>query len=150
MLKGWMRDIRLSIQAKSGVSPALFVWIAIVFVAAVTAFIFLCVTGYDWFATQFGSVFAGLIMTGIFLLVAIIGAIVCGLSRRRVKQRAILERAARAHVSSSSWLLDPKLLATAVQAGRAMGWQRIVPVALLGFLAAQWAREYRGHDQSKS
>jgi hypothetical protein len=40
-------------------------------------------------------------------------------------------------------LLDPKILGAAVEAGRAIGWQRIVPVALLGFMAAQWAREYR-------
>jgi hypothetical protein len=28
-----------------------------------------------------------------------------------------------------------------MQAGRALGWERFVPVALLGLLAAQWARE---------
>jgi hypothetical protein len=28
-----------------------------------------------------------------------------------------------------------------MQAGRGIGWQRIVPLALLGFLAAQWARD---------
>ena len=46
MLKSWMRDITLSLQAKSGVTPALFVWLAIVAVAFVTAFVFLCVAGY--------------------------------------------------------------------------------------------------------
>jgi hypothetical protein len=30
-----------------------------------------------------------------------------------------------------------------VQAGRAQGWQRIVPIAILGFLAAQWVWERR-------
>ena len=57
-------------------------------------------------------------------------------------ERAILERAARAQ-SSSSWLLDPKLLGAAMQAGRTFGWQRIVPVALLGLIAAQWLRATR-------
>ena len=28
-----------------------------------------------------------------------------------------------------------------MQAGRTLGWQRLVPIALLGFLAAQWLRE---------
>jgi hypothetical protein len=28
-------------------------------------------------------------------------------------------------------------------AGRTLGWQRIVPIALLGLMAAQWARERR-------
>jgi hypothetical protein len=44
-------------------------------------------------------------------------------------------------------LLDPKVLGAAVDAGRTIGWQRIVPVALLAFLAAQWAREYRGKSE---
>jgi hypothetical protein len=40
-------------------------------------------------------------------------------------------------------LLDPKVLNAAMQAGRALGWQRVVPVALLGFLAAQWLQTRR-------
>jgi hypothetical protein len=30
-----------------------------------------------------------------------------------------------------------------LQIGRAMGWQRLVPILLLGFMAAQWARAPR-------
>ena len=84
-------------------------------------------------------------MAGIFVLVAVIGIVVCARARRRARERAILARAARAH--APSWLLDPKILAAAVQIGREFGWQRIVPVALLGFMAAQWAREHRQHWQ---
>lgn len=144
MIKGWMHDIALAIQSRSGATPALFVWIGIAAVCALTVFVFLCVAGYDWLATEFGGTFAALIMAGGFLLVAIIAVAIAALSRRRARERAILERAARAH-GASSWLLDPKLLATALQVGRTLGWQRLVPVALLGFLAAQWAREYRQH-----
>ena len=74
-------------------------------------------------------------------LIAGIGIVVCLLARRRARERAILERAARAH--APSWLLDPKILATAVQVGRSLGWQRAIPLALVGFMAAQWAREHR-------
>jgi hypothetical protein len=35
-------------------------------------------------------------------------------------------------------LLDPKVLGIAMQAGRAIGWQRVIPIAILGFVAAQW------------
>jgi hypothetical protein len=28
-----------------------------------------------------------------------------------------------------------------MQVGRTVGWQRIVPLALLGFLAVQWTRD---------
>jgi type VI protein secretion system component VasK len=141
MLKSLAREITLTVQARTGASPALLLWLAVAALASLTAFAFLCVAGYSWLTLEFGSVFAALIMTGIFLLIAAIAAMICALARRRAKERAILERAARAH--ASSWLLDPKLLAAAVQLGRTIGWQRLVPVALLGFMAAQWAREYR-------
>ena len=45
-------------------------------------------------------------------------------------------------------LIDPKVLSVAMQAGRALGWQRLIPLALLGFLAAQWMQEARGHTRS--
>ncbi len=143
MLKSWMHDITLALQARSGATPGLFVWLAIVAVASLTAFVFLCVAGYDRLALELGNVFAGLVMAGIFVLIAVIGAIIAAMSRRRARERAFLERAARAH-APSAWLLDPKILGVAMQAGRSFGWQRLVPIALLAFMAAQWAREHRG------
>lgn len=147
MLKNWLRDIALMVQARSGVTTGFFFCLAIVALAALTAFVFLCVAGYDWFAMKAGPVFAGLIMAGIFVVIALIVALIAAMARRRARERAILARAARAH-SSSSWLLDPKILSVAVQAGRTLGWQRLVPVALLGFMAAQWAREYRARNDN--
>jgi hypothetical protein len=146
MLKSWMHDITLTIQARSAASAALFVWMAVIALALLTAFMFLCVAGYDWLSLQFGSVYAGLIMAAIFVLIAMIGAIVGALVRRRARKRAVLERAARAH-ASSSWLLDPKILAAAVEAGRALGWQRTLPVVLLGLMAAQLSCEHRQHRE---
>jgi hypothetical protein len=146
MLKNWTRDIRLAIQARTGASPALFVWATVMVLASVTAFIFLCVCLYDWLSLEFGGVVAGLMTAGTFIVIAAICAIICALARRRARERAILARAARAQ-APSSWLLDPKLLGTALQVGRRFGWQRIVPIALLGFMAAQWAREHREHGQ---
>jgi hypothetical protein len=147
MIKGLMREVTLAIQAKTGATPAVFVWLAIALFAALTAFVFLCVAAYDWLATLFGSVFAGLIVAGFFIVIAAIAAIASAIARRSAKQRAILERAARAQ--SGGWLLDPKLLATAMDVGRSIGWQRLVPIALFGFVAAQWAREYRKRDDEK-
>ncbi|HEV8026785.1 MAG TPA: hypothetical protein VGP50_05115 [Stellaceae bacterium] len=149
MLKGWMHDITLAIQARSGASAALFVWMAIIAFASLSAFVFLCIAAYDWLSLQLGGVLAGLIMAGIFVLIAAIGAIFSALARRRARERAILERAARAR-ASSSWLLDPKIVTVAVEAGRALGWQRILPVALLGLMAAQWTREHRAHREERA
>ena len=106
-------------------------------------------TGYAWLSVQLGAVFGGLAMAGVFLLVALVGITVAAVSRRQAKQRAILERAAQAQGPLK--LLDPKVLSVAMQAGRALGWQRVVPVALLGFLAVQWvqqARQRNSDDQS--
>ena len=148
MLKNWMHDIALAVQARSGATAGLFVGFAIVALAALTAFAFLCVAAYDWLALQIGSVYAALVMTAIFMVIAIIGLIVCLLARRRARERAILARAARAH--APSWLLDPKILATAVQVGRSLGWQRAIPLALVGFMVAQWAREHRARGDDSA
>jgi Ca2+/Na+ antiporter len=141
MFKTLTREITLAVQAKSGLSAPVVISTAVIGVALLIAFTFLCVSAYAWLAASFGTVFAGLIMAGVFAIIAVIAAIVCAAARRRARERAILARAARAH--TPSWLLDPKVLNVAMEAGRTMGWQRIVPLALLGFLAAQWAREYR-------
>lgn len=147
MLNALTREITLAIQARNGTSVAVVVWLAIMALAGFAAFAFLCVGGYAWFAVQFGDVFAGLIMAGIFAAIALIALLITTLVRRRVRERAILARAAKAH--SPSWLLDPKLLGVAVEAGRTIGWQRLIPVALLGFVAAQWARDYRNQGRQE-
>jgi hypothetical protein len=83
-------------------------------------------------------------MAGVFLLMAVIGAAASALARHRTRQRAIVERAARAQGTRT--LIDPKVLGIAMKAGRALGWQRLIPLALLGFLAAQWVQEARRED----
>lgn len=141
MFKTVTREITLALQARSGLSSAVVISTVVMAVALVVAFAFLCVGAYAWLAAQFGTVFAGLIMAGVFVVIALTAAVVAASARRRARERAILARAARAH--APSWLLDPKILNVAVQAGRSIGWQRIVPIALLGLMAAQWARERR-------
>jgi hypothetical protein len=146
MVKSLMREIVLAIQAKSGATPAVFIWLAFAAVGLATSFAFFCVAAYVWLERLFGGVYAGLIVGGFFLVVALVAALSSAIVRRSAKRRAILERATRAR--AGSWLLDPKLLSTALEAGRKIGWQRILPVVLLGFIAAQWAREYRDRGES--
>jgi hypothetical protein len=148
MFKSLTREITLSIQSRSGASGAVVVWLAIMTVALLTAFVFLCVTGYDWLSAYYGSIYAGMAMAAIFIAIAVIAAIVSALIRRRVRERAILARAAKAQ--APPWLLDPRILGVAVEAGRSIGWQRIIPVALLGIMAAQWARESRNKTDRQS
>jgi hypothetical protein len=141
MFKTLTREITLAIQAKSGMSLAVLICLALMTLALVTALVFLCVAGYDWLALRYDNVAADLIMTAIFAAIAVIAAIAGALIRRRVRERAILARAAKAQ--APPWLFDPRVLGVAMEAGRSLGWERIIPVALIGFMAAQWARERR-------
>ena len=145
MLKAVTREITLFVQSRSGLSTSAVVSAIVIVAALLVALAFLCVAANAWLAVQFGVVFAGLIMAGVFVFFAFLAACVCAAARRRAREQAILARAARAH--SPSWLFDPKVLGAAVEAGRTIGWQRIVPVALLAFLATQWAREYRDKSE---
>jgi hypothetical protein len=148
MFKSLMHDMVLAVQTRTGITASFIVWLAIVALAALTAFVFLCVAAYAWLALQMSSVYAGLVMAAVFVLIAVIGFVICLLARRQARERAILERAARAH--APSWLLDPKILATAVQVGRSLGWQRVIPLALVGFMVAQWAREHRARGDDSA
>jgi hypothetical protein len=148
MFKNLMHDMVLAVQTRTGITTSFVVWLIVAALAALTASVFLFVAAYDWLALQIGSVYAGLVMAAVFVVIAIIGIIACVLARRRARERAILERAARAH--APSWLLDPKILATAVQVGRSLGWQRVIPLALVGFMVAQWAREHRARGDDSA
>ena len=114
--------------------------------ASLTAFAFLCVALYDWVALQLDDVLAGLIVAGFFIAVAAIGALAAMIVRRRARTRAILERAARAQAPSR--LFDPKIVGIVLQVGRTLGWQRILPIAVLALVTAQWVRAYQARANS--
>ena len=148
MFKSLTHDMVLAVQTRTGITTSFIAWLIVVVLAALTAFAFVCVAAYDWLSLQMSSVYAGLVMAAVFVLIAVIGLVICLLARRQARERAILERAARAH--APSWLLDPKILATAVQVGRSLGWQRAIPLALVGFMVAQWAREHRARGDDNA
>jgi hypothetical protein len=102
---------------------------------------FLCVSGYAWAAAELGSVFGALALAGLFLAIAACCFAIASSSRRRAQHRASLERAGRAH--ERSLLFNPKTLQIVMQARRYIGWQRLILLALIGFLATQFAREHR-------
>jgi len=143
MLKSVTRELALAIQARSGASTAALIWLAIMAIAAATAFVFLCVSGYDWLADRFGGVRGGLIMATSFAGLAVIAAMTSAMIRHQVRRRASLARAAH----SQSWLLDPRLLATAAEAGRSLRWQRIASIVLIGLAVAQLTRDHRAQNR---
>jgi hypothetical protein len=148
MLKRLQNDFLLWVQAKAGLSSGFLISLAVAGLGILLMFVFLCVAAYAWLSNQLGSVFGGLAMAGVFLLMAIIGAAASALARKRNRQRAILERGARAQGVTA--LIDPRVLSVAMQTGRALGWQRLIPLALLGFLATQWLKEARREGTTRS
>jgi hypothetical protein len=146
MLQNFKHELILFFQARTGVTFGLFVWLGLVALAAPTAFAFLCVALYDWVALQLDHVFAGLIVAGFFIIVTAIGVLAAVMARRSARNRAILERAARAQAPSR--LLDPKIIGLALQAGGRLGWQRVLPIALLALVTAQWTRAYQTRADS--
>src|SRR5215831_4050540 len=147
MLKNLQDNIVLWVQAKTGLSGGFVISLAVAGGAALLTFVFLCVTGYVWLSIELGPVFGGLAMAGVFLLIGVLSAAASAIARDRTRQRAVLERSARAQGTGA--LIDPKALSIAMQTGRALGWQRLIPLALLGFLAAQWVREARRREDKR-
>ena len=86
-------------------------------------------------------VFGGLAMAGVFLSIAVVGAAASVVTRATHPPAG--HHGPRGAGSREGALIDPKALSLAMQAGRALGWQRLIPLALLGFLAAQWVKEAR-------
>jgi hypothetical protein len=146
MLESLQRHIVVWIKSRTGLSSGFLISRAVTGVAAVMMFVFLCVAGYAWLSVELGPVLGGLAMAGAFLLIAVIGAASSALAQRQTKKRALVERATRARGPMS--LLDPAILNVLMRVGRGLGWERIVPVALLAFLATQWAQEAR-HRQAR-
>jgi hypothetical protein len=136
MLKTIQKYVVLWVQSKTGVTLVFLVAMTFAATAVLMMFVFLCVAAYAWASVELGPVFGGLATAGVFLLIALIGAAVSVVVRRQTRERAIVEQASRART-----LLDPRAFHLAIQAGRALGWQRVVPLLLIGILGVQWARE---------
>ena len=141
MLNSLKQTIILWVQARTGLTAGSIAGALIAAGAAVMTFVFLCVTGYIWLSTKLGPVFGGIALAGIFLVIAIIAAAASAVLRQRTKQHAMIERAALA--PRTAILADPIVLNFAMQTGRVLGWQRILPLALLGFVATRLVRQGR-------
>lgn len=141
LVKSLMREGVLAIQARSGYSPAVLVWGVIALLGSLLALSFFCVAVYVWLASRLGGINAALILAWLFLALAAVAALLTIMARRSAMQRAVLERATRPR-PVGAWMLDPNVLGVAASAGRRIGWQRAVPLALLGLVALNWARDH--------
>jgi hypothetical protein len=134
----WLRHIALNAQARTGFGPALVVWFSVALVALGLGLVFLSVAAFVWLANRTDAVTAGLILAGVFFLIAIVAAFAGWIARLRNIERARRELAARSH---AGWF-DPKYLAVGIEIGRTLGWRRIVTLAAVGVLAAGLGKEW--------
>jgi hypothetical protein len=142
-MSGWLRHFALNAQVRTGFSSQVAVWAAIAAVAATVALVFLLIAAFIWLADRDGPLTAGLVLGGVFIVIALIAIVACLIARRRNMERARLELAARS--SDTSWL-DPKVLAMGFQIGQAIGWRRLASLAAVGLLAAGLAKEWFARD----
>jgi hypothetical protein len=141
MFASLQQHLSLWLRERIGFTANFLILVCIVVVAILVAFIFLCVSAYAWAATELGPVFGGLATAGVFLAIAAGALAAATFSRARARQRTTLERAARTRRIPP--LMDPKMLRMAMAAGSNIGWQRLISIALVGFLATQPAKERR-------
>jgi len=137
---GWLRYLELQAKVKTGLSSGVALWAIIAAVAGVVTFGFILLTAFIWLAERYSPLTAALILTGFFLLVTIIALIACLMARGSTVRRARVQLAAR---SNTPWL-DPRYFSVGLQAARAIGWRRIVPLVAVGVIAAGLAREWAG------
>ena len=140
---GWRRYLELQAQAKTGLSSGLFVWALLAVVFGVLTAGFVLLFAFIWLAERYSPLTAATALAGLFLLATIIAAICCLWSRRRTIEQAELALAAR---RNTIWL-DPKVLGGAIQASRAVGWRKLIPLLAVGMLAAGVGMEWFGRER---
>jgi hypothetical protein len=138
MIKGWLRYAELNLKAKTGFSAAPVYWAAAAALALLAALAFLSLTAFIWLTELYGALVAAAIMSGAFLALAIVAALVAVLIRRRTARRAQRMLAAQ----PPGPRLDPRIIPIALEISRILGWKKIVPIAIVGILAAGIAREW--------
>ena len=92
---------------------------------------FLCAAAFVYVLQNYGLIEACLTGAGIFLLVAVIGAIAYAVRSNRVKARAAETAKSAVHTA----LADPMLVAAGIQVIRAIGIKKLIPILAVGGLA---------------
>jgi hypothetical protein len=142
-MDNWRRYLELRIRAKIGLSSGVFIWALIGLLCGIVTFVFVLVTAYVWLADRYEPLIAAIVLSGIFLLTTLIAAVASIWTHNRNIARAKLELATR---RSTPWL-DPRLMAGALQASRAVGGPKLLALAAVAFLAAGIGMQWLRHDR---
>jgi hypothetical protein len=138
MFSGLVRRLQLTVISKTGVSSTVIILGVVAALAAAATLAFLILAAFIWLAELYSPLTGALILSGCFLLVAVLGAVACVVRHRRTAEQAQLALAAHRQLP---WL-DPRYLAIGLELGRSIGLRRVVPLVAVGLLAAGMAREW--------
>lgn len=127
MFQQWIDDFKTNTSTTLRLSGL----VVINIIALTIAGVFLCAAGFIAISREYGSIYACLAGSALFLVVALVVLAVHGEQKRRAEVR----RKEAARRASQSILTDPALLATGLQLARVVGIKRLLPVIVLGGLA---------------
>jgi hypothetical protein len=144
-MSSWFRQIALMAKARTGASPAFFVWSLLAALAFAAALLSFWLAAFVWLAHRFGEVKAGVILGGACALIAAIAALIAMLARRRSVARARRELEERRRAS----LIDTGLIPIGLQIGQALGWRRLATLVAVGLLAMGLGREWFSERKGK-
>jgi len=135
------RALKLAFLSKSGISGGVIAALALAVVALSGALVFGCVLVFVWLSEHFTTFEAAAILTGFFVGLAIIAALAGVLVRRKNMRRA----QAQLRAQTAAVFTTPSAISIGYQAGRAIGWRAVLPLALVGLLVfgTGWGSSHR-------
>jgi hypothetical protein len=134
MIEGLVRDAVRVVKTATGANQESIVWLTVVPIMLFFGFAFLSWAACVQLAEYYGAAIAGAIVGGVYLVIAAAVIVRLLIVRRRILAEARAQLAAKAQ-GPAPWPIDPAMLTVGLQIGRAIGWRRVVPLAVVGLLA---------------
>src|SRR3954469_2673049 len=126
LLAPWRAKFRLAISATA--------CYAVAGVAGAIAFAFALAALYSWLAQLFSPIIACLIISGAFLVIAIIPILIYG-AKQKQEEKRVAEAVAKAR--ATQWI-SPATVSLGLQAARMVGRNRGLAAAGVGALVVGW------------
>jgi hypothetical protein len=119
------------LKESTGVAVRMTSLAAAIALAVLVTIAFLCAAAFVYVLQTYGLIEACLTGAGIFFLIALIGIVIYAVRKRQAREHA----AETAKSALQTALADPVVIAAGLQAVRAIGVKRLVPILAVGGLA---------------
>jgi hypothetical protein len=119
------------LKESTGVAVRMTSLAAAIALAVLVTIAFLCAAAFVYVLQTYGLIEACLTGAGIFFLIALIGIVIYAVRKRQARKHA----AETAKSALQTALADPVVIAAGLQAVRAIGVKRLVPILAVGGLA---------------